>query len=128
MKLLLDTHALLWWLADDARLGANARNLIADPGNDVLVSMVSPWEVVVKMRVGKLKADIGTILALIERNRFALLPISREHLLALAVLPFHHRDPFDHLLIAQAVAEGAAFLSGDRWASQYPVQVIGCSI
>ncbi|MGI4955152.1 MAG: type II toxin-antitoxin system VapC family toxin [Janthinobacterium lividum] len=128
MKLLLDTHALLWWLADDARLGASARNLIADPGNNVFVSIVSPWEVIVKMRVGKLKADIGIILALIERNRFALLPISPEHLFALAVLPFHHRDPFDHLLIAQAVAEGAALLSEDRRASQYPVQVIACSI
>lgn len=79
------------------------------------------------MRVGKMKADIGTTLALIERNRFTLLPISPAHLLALAVLPFHHRDPFDHLLIAQAVAEGAAFLSEDRRASQYPLQVIACS-
>ena len=80
-----------------------------------------------KVRVGKLKADIGTTLALIEQNRFALLPITSEHLLALAVLPFHHRDPFDHLLIAQAVAEDAAFLSEDHRASQYPVQVIACS-
>jgi PIN domain nuclease of toxin-antitoxin system len=128
LKLLLDTHALLWWLADDARLGASARTLIADSGNNVLVSMVSPWEIVVKVRAGKLKADIGTTLALIERNRFALLPISPEHLLALAVLPFHHRDPFDHLLIAQAISERAALLSEDRRASQYPVQVIACSI
>ena len=79
------------------------------------------------MRVGKLKADIRSTLALIERNGFALLPISPEHLLALALLPVHHRDPFDHLLIAQAVAEGAAFMSADRRASQYPVQVIACS-
>ena len=127
MKFLLDTHALLWWLADDARLGTNARALIADPGNDVLVSMVSPWEVVIKVRGGKLKADIKNTLALIERNRFALLPISPEHLLVLALLPVHHRDPFDHLLIAQAVAEDAAFMSADRRASQYPVQMIACS-
>ena len=120
MKLLLDTRALLWWLADDARLGANARTLIADPGNKVLVSIASPWEIVVKVRAGKLKADIGTTLALIERNRFALLPVSPEHLLALAVLPFHHRDPFDHLLMAQAVAEGAAFLS--RIAGHHGIQ------
>jgi len=118
---------LLWWLADDARLGVGARALIADPGNNVLVSMVSPWEIIVKVRVGKLNADIKNILALIERNRFVLLPISPEHLLALAVLPVHHRDPFDHLLIAQAVAEDAAFLSDDRRATQYPVQVIACS-
>lgn len=83
--------------------------------------MVSPWEIIVKIRVGKLKADIRNILALIERNRFTLLPISPEHLLALAVLPVHHHNPFDHLLIAQAVAEGAVFLSEDRRASQYPI-------
>ena len=80
-----------------------------------------------KVRVGKLKADIGNTLALIERNRFTLLPITPGHLLALAGLPFHHRDPFDHLLIAQAAAEDAAFLSEDRRALQYPVQVIACS-
>ena len=127
MKLLLDTHALLWWLANDARLGPDARALIADPGNNVLVSVVSPWEVVIKVRAGKLKADIRSTLALIERNGFALLPVSPEHLLALALLPVHYRDPFDHLLIAQAVAEDAAFMSADRRASQYPVQVIACS-
>ena len=80
-----------------------------------------------KVRSGKLKADIRNTLALIEHNRFRMLPITAEHLLTLAALPFHHRDPFDHLLIAQAVSEGVAFLSDDRRASQYPVQVIACS-
>ena len=127
MKLLLDTHALPWWLANDARLGPDARALIADLGKSVLVSVVSPGEVVIKVRVGKLKADIRSTLALVERNGFALLPINPGHLLALALLPVHHRDPFDHLLIALAVAEDAAFISADRRASKYPVQVIACS-
>lgn len=127
MKLLLDTHALLWWLADDNRIGPQARNLIANPGNDVLVSVVSLWEVVVKQRAGKLNADIGSILAAVERNDFSLLAISPAHLLKLAVLPFHHRDPFDHLLIAQAVAEGATFLSKDQNPLRYPVQAVTCS-
>ena len=127
MRLLLDTHALLWWLADDGRIGPQARELIADPGNEVLVSLASLWEIVVKLRVGKLDADLGEVLAAIERDGFALLPISPAHLLALAALPTHHRDPFDHLLIAQAIAEGATFLSEDQNTPRYPVQALTCS-
>ncbi len=127
MKLLLDTHALLWWLADDPQLGSQARALIADPGNDVLVSKVSLWEIVVKLRVGKLAADIGEITAAIQRDSFTLLDIGIPHLRALSDLPMHHRDPFDHLLIAQAVTEGAMFMTEDRHAALYPVQMITCS-
>jgi PIN domain nuclease of toxin-antitoxin system len=127
MKLLLDTHALLWWLADDARLGPRARGLIEDPGNDVLVSVASLWEAVVKARVGKLDADIAAILDAAEREGFTLLGIGGAHLLALAGLPAHHRDPFDHLLIAQAIAEDEAFVSEDRNAPAYPVRVVTCS-
>ena len=127
MKLLLNTHALLWWLADDDRLGPWARGLIEDPGNDVLVSVASLWEVVVKARVGKLEADIEEVVGAVEREGFALLGIGAEHLLALAGLPAHHRDPFDHLLIAQAIAEGAAFVSEDRNAPAYPVRVVAYS-
>lgn len=127
MKLLLDTHALLWWLADDDRLGPEARELIADPGNDVLVSIASLWEIIVKRRVGKLEADITEILDAIERQGFTRLGIDAAHLLALEGLPMLHRDPFDHLLIAQAIAEEASFLSEDRHAHRYPVRVVACS-
>ena len=127
MRLLLDTHALLWWLADDDRLGPQARALIEDPANDVLVSVASLWEAVVKARVGKREADIGAILDAVGREGFALLGIGTGHLLALAGLPAHHRDPFDHLLIAQAIAEDAAFVSADGNASAYPVRVLACS-
>lgn len=127
MKLLLDTHALLWWLADDDRLGPEARELIADPGNDVLVSIASLWEIIVKRRVGKLEADITEILDAIERQGFTRLGIDAAHLLALEGLPMLHRDPFDHLLIAQAIAEEASFLSEDRHAPGYPVRVVACS-
>jgi PIN domain nuclease of toxin-antitoxin system len=126
VKLLLDTHALLWWLADDQRLGPAARDLIEDPGNDVLVSIVSLWEIVVKVRVGKLHADIGAIANAIRRQGFIMLEISTPHLLGLAALPIHHRDPFDHLLIAQAVAEQATLMSDDRHTAQYPVQSVPC--
>lgn len=129
MKLLLDTHALLWWLADDARIGQQARERIADPDTIVLVSAVSLWEIVVKVRVGKLEAEIGEIVAAIERQDFTLLPIDPAHLEALANLPLHpdHRDPFDHLLVAQALSEGATFVSEDRNAARYAVALIPCS-
>lgn len=129
MKLLLDTHAVLWWLDDDPRLGPEARDLIADPGHDVLVSVVSLWEMVVKLRVGKLKADIGRVTASIEQAGFVLVGIAPKHLTTLAKLPVHadHRDPFDHLLLAQAQAEGATLVSEDRNASRYPVRYVTCS-
>ena len=127
MRLLLDTHVLLWWLADDDQLGPRARHLIEDPGNDILVSVVSLWEIVVKHRVGKLEADIAEISGIIPREGFALLDINTAHLLALARLPMHHRDPFDHLLIAQAVEEDATFISEERNASRYPVRLVTCS-
>ena len=127
MKVLLDTHALLWWLADDDQIGIQARDLIADPGNNILISVASLWEIVVKVRVGKLEADIEEISEAIELDGFTLLTINPAHLRTLAGLPMHHRDPFDHLLIAQAIAEEAIFLSADQNTSKYSVQTIRCS-
>ena len=127
MRLLLDTHALLWWLADDAQLGSQAWELIEDPGNDVVVSVASLWEIVIKVRIGKLVADIEAIARSIGRQGFVVLDVATSHLLALAGLPMHHRDPFDHLLIAQAIAEDATFVTADRNASRYPVRLLNCS-
>jgi PIN domain nuclease of toxin-antitoxin system len=114
-------------LSDDRRLGARARTLIEDPGNDVLVSAVSLWEIAVEVRVGKLEADVGEIADVIEREGLTLLGLDTTHLLALVGLPKHHRDPFDHLLMAQAIVEDADFVSGDRYVAGYPVRVIGCA-
>ncbi|WP_264050513.1 type II toxin-antitoxin system VapC family toxin [Methylobacterium flocculans] len=127
MRLLLDTHALLWWLLADPRLGQAARDLIADPANDVLVSVASLWEIQVKVRVGKLKADLGSILDAVRDQGFEVVGITPPHLLALGDLPRHHGDPWDHLLIAQANAEGAVFLSEDRHVPDYPVAFVTCS-
>lgn len=127
MRILLDTHALLWWLADNEQLGPQARELIADPGNDVFVSVASLWEIVVKIRVGKLEADLKEIVDAVQRQGFALLDMSVLHLLTLADLPAHHRDPFDHLLIAQAIAEDAVFMSEDRHTPKYPARFMACS-
>lgn len=129
MKLLLDTHALLWWLTDDEKLGQRARDWIADPGNEILVSTVSLWEIVVKVRIGKLEAGIGDISRAIARQGFDMLGLAPAHLITLANLPVYpdHRDPFDHLLIAQAIEENATFVSEDRHTFRYPVAFVTCS-
>jgi PIN domain nuclease of toxin-antitoxin system len=127
VKFLLDTHALLWWLADDDQLGSRAREVVADPANDILISMVSLWEIVVKVRIGKLQADIEEIIDAVQREGFIVLDIGMAHLVALAGLPTHHRDPFDYLLIAQAITEDATFMSEDRNAARYPVRTVTCS-
>ena len=123
MKVLLDTNVLLWWLSDAPRLDAQARAMIADPAHEVLVSVASLWEIVIKVRIGKLEADIAAVEETLDRQDFRRLAISPDHLKALAALPTHHRDPFDHLLIAQAIGEDATFLTGDRQAALYPARV-----
>lgn len=124
MKLLLDTNALLWWMVRDDAERSEPGRLIGDPTNQVLLSVVCLWEIAVKNRTGKLNVPIDAVIADAEAKRFTRLGIEDRHLRALATLPSHHRDPFDHLLIAQAISEGAAFVTGDRIASRYPVEVI----
>jgi PIN domain nuclease of toxin-antitoxin system len=124
VRFLLDTHTLLCWLSNDDQLGQPTRDLIADPAHDVLVSVVSLWEIQVKVRIGKLEADLEDILHEIEAQAFDLLPISSAHLLRLGALPAHHKDPFDHLLIAQAIADDLTFVSGDAHTPRYPVKSI----
>jgi len=127
VKVLLDTHALLWWLADDDQLGTKAREVIAHPDTEVFVSVVSLWETVVKVRVGKLQADVAQVWEAILAGGFTLIDIGIAHLLELSAMPTHHRDPFDHLLMAQAKVEGAVFLSEDRHVPSYGVQYMTCS-
>jgi len=127
MRLLLDTCVVLWWLDDDKRIGTKARSLIADPGNDILISVASLWEIVVKLRIGKLEADIEAIETALLRDGFERLNITQIHLAALAHLPQHHRDPFDHLLIAQTLAEDAIMVSQDQRMRLYPVRLQHCS-
>jgi PIN domain nuclease of toxin-antitoxin system len=126
VKLLLDTHALLWVRSEPERLKAETRQVLADDDNTVFVSMVSLWEIVVKCRIGKLQADIGAITArLAPASKIQLLGITPQHLMALDSLPFHqqHRDPFDHLIIAQSISEGMTLVTHDQHARLYPVRV-----
>jgi len=129
LKLLLDTHALLWWMTGDPKLGAAAMALISDRKNTILVSAVTLWEIQMKVRIRKLQADLGAIHGQMLVQDFGLLAIEPAHLIALGALPMdpEHKDPFDHLLIAQAITEGAVFLSEDGHTPKYPVQYLTCS-
>jgi len=124
VNLLLDTHTLLWWLADDVRLSAKARKLISDPANQVAISAVSGWEISIKHALGKLEVDPVRVLDEVQNNGFMQLNVSFKHGLAAGVLPSHHRDPFDRMLIAQAQCERLKLVSIDGVFSDYDVEVI----
>lgn len=127
MKLLLDTHALVWWWTDDARLPAAARAAIADPGNIVHVSAVSAWEITTKHRVGKwpeVERLIAAYASLLRRSRFQTLPIGMEHAHRAGGLPGPHRDPFDRMLIAQAALESLPMVTADAVFAAYRVPVL----
>jgi PIN domain nuclease of toxin-antitoxin system len=123
LRLLLDTHAALWWLSDDERLGQRAADEIGDDSNQVILSAAVVWEVAIKRSLGKLDApeDLGpTLLA-----AGALpLPVGLEHAAAAGGLPWHHRDPFDRLLVAQAQIERAVVVSRDAQFAAYGVAVV----
>jgi len=110
MRLLLDTHVLLWWLADDHRLSAEHRVLIADASNVVLVSAMTIAEIAIKTSLGKLEAP-DDLLPTLETGGFDELPFESRHADLLRKLPWHHRDPFDRMLIAQAIAEQLTVLT-----------------
>ncbi len=105
MTLLLDTHVLLWWLADPGELSRPARRAIQDGANRIYVSAAVAWEIAIKKGIGKLDAP-DELEEMLEANRFLELPITNPHALALRALPNLHRDPFDRILIAQALHEG----------------------
>lgn len=123
MRVLLDTHALLWALADDERLSSSARELIVDETNDVLVSVVSAWEIAVKRSLGKLEApeDLESVVA---EAGFLHRLILFDDCKRLSTLPPLHRDPFDRMLVCQALEEGIPIVSRDKMISRYPVQTI----
>ena len=127
MKLLTDTHAMLWWLRDDPRLSVRGRAVLADSANEVLWSLASSWEVAIKVATGKLELDrpLERLFAeLVGEQAVVLLPIGHEHCVRLAALPLHHRDPFDRMLVVQAQHERVPILTADSKFAAYDVDVV----
>ncbi|MGA0367931.1 MAG: type II toxin-antitoxin system VapC family toxin [Kiritimatiellia bacterium] len=125
MKILLDTHALIWWLEDNPKLGKLARKYISNPSNEVWVSAVSSWEISLKKSKGALKFPdgVGEVLA---AEGFEFLPISLAETVETVSMPPLHQDPFDRLLIAQALLYGLKLFTADKKILAYPVSHFDC--
>ena len=127
MRVLLDTHAFLWWVEGTPLVGRRARAAVSDSENEVLVSIASCWELAIKLSLGKLRVIQSLDRFIPEQlrlNGFSLLDIRLSHALRVADLPFHHRDPFDRLLVAQALEDDLTIVSADRVFRQYGVNVL----
>lgn len=120
-RLLLDTHTLLWWLADSPALGANAREAIMEPRNEIYVSAATTWEISIKRSIGKLEAP-DDMDAIVEEEGMLKLPITLFHGDQAGALPDIHKDPFDRMLIAQAQAEGLIVVTADSVFQQYKIR------
>ena len=127
MKLLLDTHTFIWWDSEPAKLSAPALSACQDQANTLILSVVSVWEIQIKSQLGKLKLNLPLseiVQSQRQTNNVQILTVELEHVLELQNLPYHHKDPFDRLLIAQANVEGAQLVSGDSAFSAYPINLI----
>lgn len=121
-RCLLDTHALLWWLADAPEIGERCKEIISDERNEIFVSAATTWEISIKMALGKLTApeDMDSV---VEDEGFSKLPTSLYHGQLAGQLPNIHRDPFDRMLIAQAQSEGLLFITADQIIPQYSLRI-----
>ena len=125
MRLLLDTHVLIWWLADDRKLKKTARDIIANSRNEIFASTVVLWEIAIKASLGRIDADVDEIEAAISETGFEPLPINLQHAARIARLPGIHRDPFDRMLVAQASIEELRLVSHDRIFERYALATEG---
>jgi PIN domain nuclease of toxin-antitoxin system len=122
-RVLLDTHTILWWLADDPALSPTARTTIGDRSNEVLISAASVWEIAIKRSLGKLSAP-DALLESISEDGLIFLAVTPSHAWRAGDLPWHHRDPFDRLLAAQALSEGVPLITADPSFGPYGVGVL----
>jgi PIN domain nuclease of toxin-antitoxin system len=125
MRVLLDTHTFLWVLEDSPRISARAREVVHDVRNEAFLSTASLWEIAIKVSTAKLTLDrsFDEVLAFIERRRLlALMPVAPVHIAAVIELPFHHRDPFDRMLVAQTLAEDLSLVSNDDVLDAYGIR------
>lgn len=114
MRVLLDTHILLWWLMGDRRLPKSLAAALASPENDIAVSAASLWEIVIKHSLGRITVDLDELVSSIASDGFSELPVQFRHALKVGFLPRHHDDPFDRILIAQALVEGRRLVTTDK--------------
>lgn len=114
MRLLLDTHILLWWVTGDRKLSKSLRQRIISAENDVSVSAATFWEIAIKTQLGRLDIDLEELREAVHADGFSELPVQIAHTLRLEALPDHHRDPFDRLLIAQSIVEGQRLVTTDE--------------
>jgi PIN domain nuclease of toxin-antitoxin system len=126
MAFLLDTHTLLWFVSGDEQLPHPVRNKIKDIDQKCLLSVASLWEITIKVSLGKLELGLSldSLFKFIDRNQIELIPISYPHLLKLANLPDHHKDPFDRLIIAQALTENLTVISKDKELEKYKAKLL----
>jgi PIN domain nuclease of toxin-antitoxin system len=124
VNLLLDTHLVLWWMADHPALPPRARELIADEDNDVAISVASLWEIAIKAAQRKLQADAAMVEDASRTGGFTLLSIEARHVRALSRLPAIHKDPFDRMLLAQSRAEPRYLVTADRALRRYGESVM----
>jgi PIN domain nuclease of toxin-antitoxin system len=115
---------LLWWIEDNPRLRQRLRAIITDPGNDIAVSAATIWEAAIKRALGKLRFETPVLLDTLDRGDIRVLSITAEHALAAGDLPRHHEDPFDRMLVAQAMAEGLTLITGDPLLRRYRVAIV----
>lgn len=127
MKLLLDTHSFIWWADQIERLSPAALSALADETNELVLSVASVWEMQIKTQLGKLSLSLPLTELLQnqqETNSLTVLPVTLAHVLALDALPFHHKDPFDRLLIAQSIEEDLTIVTADSQFSTYSVKLL----
>ena len=127
MRALLDTHVFLWWINEDPRLSQTAWELLSDAENNLLFSVASGWEMAIKVGSGKLKVtgNLGAYISMhLGENNIEVLQVTLRHAVGVVELPDHHRDPFDRLLVAQALAEDIAIVTIDPQVVRYPVETI----
>jgi len=123
MKLLLDTHIVLWFFGNTEKLSKETLRAIIEPLNEKFISIASAWELTIKISLGKLtfEGGINNFFTMINENGFELLPVKEDHIKRLETLPFLHHDPFDRLLIASAMADGMILVSADTNIKQYKI-------
>jgi PIN domain nuclease of toxin-antitoxin system len=127
MRGLIDTSTFLWFISGDPRLSHIAKTFISEIDNEIFLSIVSLWEIAIKISPGKLEISMtydNLLSVQIEENEIRLLPIEKHHLKELVTLPFYHRDPFDRLIISQGIAENLLILTCDRLFNNYPIEKI----